>query len=283
MKLPRSNSISSVTLAFVAAGVCALSGCSDSAPPAPRTQPIAAVSAPREEPTVATVNGKPITREQLVGPLIDTYGLNLLLNMVQLELARQNAEKAGIKITPGNVDRERDYILKGAFPDADPKDYEQLLVQLLKQQNITAIQWDILLNTNATLRKMAEPMCVGKITEENIQQAFDIKYGAQAKIRDIQVSNIKEAQEVKRRLAAGEKFEDVAIALSQDPRTAAGGGEWPAFTFNTVSVSDLIKEQAFGLKVGEVSDPLNTGNAFHLIKVEKRIAPVDRQAGCAHA
>jgi foldase protein PrsA len=273
--------------AFAAAGLlCAVfaAGCSDHSLPRasasathddpPRLTGGPPVESPREDAAVARVNGKPITREQLVKPLIDTYGLNLLLNMIQLELARQNAAKAGLKVTPEDVAREKQFMLKGFFPDAKEEDYQQLLVQLLKQQNITQAQWEILLQTNACLRKMAEPLCAGKITEENIQQAFDLRYGAQVKIRDIQVSNIKEAQEVKKRLAEGQKFEEVAKALSQDTHTASQGGEWPAFAANSTTVSDLIKEQAFGLKPGEVSDPLNTGNAIHVITVEKRIAPV---------
>ena len=254
---------------------CALAaaGCADN-PGTPKNDTSKALTVqPPVDPAVATVNGKAISYDQLSRPLIDTYGLNLLLQIVQLELARQNVEKAGVKIVPADLERERQIILKGAFPDADPKDYDSLLVQLLTRQNITQAQWSILLNTNACLRKLAEPMCSGKITEETIQQAFDLQYGAQVKIRDIQVANIQDAQDVKRRLAAGEKFEDVARALSQDPRTAAVGGDRPAFSANNSTISPLIKEQAFSLKPGEVSDALNTGNAFHIIKVEKRIAP----------
>jgi parvulin-like peptidyl-prolyl isomerase len=164
-------------------------------------------------------------------------------------------------------------MLKGFFPDAEPGDYEQLLAQLLKQQSITPPQWQILLETNAHLRKMAEPLCAGKITEDNIKQAFDLQYGGLVKIRDIQVSNIAEAQEVKRRLADNEKFEDVARALSKDPRTAGLGGDWPAFSAKSTTVSDILKQQAFTLKVGEVSDALNTEGVFHIIKVEERIPP----------
>jgi foldase protein PrsA len=237
----------------------------------PATQP--AIAARVEEP-VAIVNGKPVARELLVKPLVEAYGLNLLLQIVQLELARQDAAKAGVTVTSADVTHERAFMLKGFFPDADEKDYDQLLAQLLKQQGITQPQWDILLQTNACLRKMAEPLTAHAITDENIKQAFDVRYGAQVKIRDIQVANLAEAQEVKRRLTAGEKFEDLAHTLSRDARTAALGGEWPAFAANSTTISDVIKEQAFVvLKPGEVSDVLNTEGVFHIIKLEQKIAP----------
>jgi foldase protein PrsA len=222
---------------------------------------------------IAVVNGKPIAREQLVRPLIDSYGLNMLLNLITLELARQDAAKAGLAISAADVRNERTIMLKGVFPDAEPADYDQLLVQLLKQQNITDAQFQILLETNAYLRKVAEPLCAGKISEENIQQAFDLRYGATVKIRDIKVNNLAEANEAKRRLAGGEDFAEVARALSRDPQTGALGGEWPAFAASSTRVSDVIKEQAFGLKVGEVSDVLNTEGAYHIIKVEQRNPP----------
>ena len=279
---------------LLAVGMLSIAGCVQDAPPAHPSQPmgdsiasakpiavgptsapikVVTIEVPRVEEPVAILNGKPIARDLLVKPLVEAYGLNLLLQIIQLELAKQDAAKAGISVTAADIQRERTTMLKGFFPDAEPSDYDQLLVQLLKQQSITPPQWQILLQTNAHLRKMAEPLCAGKITEDNIKQAFDLQYGGLVKIRDIQLSNIAEAQEVKRRLAAGEKFEDVAKALSKDARTAPLGGEWPAFSIKSTAISDIIKQQAFLLKVGEVSDALNTEGVFHVIKVDERIAP----------
>ena len=265
---------------LLSAGTAVLiGGCAENAPPAPAVQPpIHSTANPTAATTqsaepVAIVNGKPIARDQLVKPLVESYGLNLLLQIIQLELSRQDAAKAGVSVTPADIRNERAIMLKGFFPDAETGDYDQLLAQLLKQQAITPPQWEILLETNAGLRKMAAPICAGKITDENIRQAFDVQYGGMVRIRDIQISNLAEAQEVKRRLTTGEKFEDVARTMSRDPRIAALGGEWPPFSAKSTTVSDVIKQQAFGLKVGEVSDTLNTEGVFHVIKVEERLAP----------
>ena len=222
---------------------------------------------------IATVNGKPVTREQLTGPLIESYGLNYLLQLIQLELADQNAKKLGITIGPEDIQAESDIMVKGFFPEAEPGDYKNLLGQLLTQQNITRSQWQLLLQINSRLRRIAEPMCRGRITDENLKQAFDIHYGALAKIRIIQVSRTEEALAVKQRLATGDKFEDVAKELSRDKRTAALGGEFPAFPSNSTNVNSLIRDTAFGMKPGEVSDPLNTEGQLFIIKLEERQAP----------
>ena len=228
---------------------------------------------PASADVVAMVKGKPITRQQLVEPLIESYGLNYLLQLIQLELAIQHADEMHIVIGPAEIQAENDIMVKGFFPDAEAADYTQLLSQLLGKQNITASQWQLLLQINSRLRKIAEPMCRDRITDENLKQAFDVHYGALAKIRLIQISNMTEALTVQRRINGGEKFEDVARALSQDQRTAALGGEFPAFPANSTNVNLVIRDNAFNMKPGEVSDPINTDGKTYIIKLEERIAP----------
>jgi len=46
----------------------------------------------------------------------------LTVQISQLDLARQNAAKAGVTITPGDLRNERAIMLKGFFPDAEPSD-----------------------------------------------------------------------------------------------------------------------------------------------------------------
>ncbi|MFI5382438.1 MAG: peptidylprolyl isomerase, partial [Tepidisphaerales bacterium] len=92
-------------------------------------------------------------------------------------------------------------------------------------------------------------------------------------VRHIQVANLREANEVQRRLAAGEAFEQVAAALSQDKASRESGGELRAFTRAEPTLSPAFKEAAFALKEGEVSGPVSTGDAYHVIKLEQRIPP----------
>ena len=46
-----------------------------------------------------------------------------------------------------------------------------------------------------------------------------------------------------------------------------------AYGYFAPNVPAKFKEVAFALKNGEVSDPVEAENAFHLIKVENRIPP----------
>ena len=90
-------------------GTALLSGCGENNPPGtvcarcknfPPIPPIRTARAAKPGQTngmddvVATVSGEPITMRQLVDPLIESHGLTMLVNLVELELAKQNAAKA---------------------------------------------------------------------------------------------------------------------------------------------------------------------------------------------
>lgn len=236
--------------------------------------PAFAAPAAAPDPTMAVVNGEPISREEVVGPLVQASGLNFLLLTVQLKVAKQEAAKQGIVLKPQDVEAERGLTLKGLFPDSEQKDYDALIEQLLQKQGISRPQFDLIVETNAILRKVAEPQCVGKVTEENIKQAFDLKYGATVQIRDIKLDSQAAAEQARLRLKAGEPFESVAQRMSSDQQTRANGGLWPPFAAASPDVAELIKNEAFGLKEGEVSpDVIATEGAYHIIKVEKRNPP----------
>ena len=146
--------------------------------PPPTTMPRAAqTNSASADQVVARVNGNPITMRQLTQPLVEGYGLNILLNLVQLELAKQDAARKGINLSPHDVEVERDQTLSRLFQDADKADYDELFEQFLQQQRISKPEFDIVLTTNAYLRKIAEPQLKGMINEQNLQEAYRQMYG----------------------------------------------------------------------------------------------------------
>ena len=245
------------------------------------------------------VNGRAITLRQLQAPLIESYGLNLLLNLVQVELARQDAASAGVTVSPEDIRRETEQTVTALFKEANEKlqdklneaiesgktdeanrlreemrqDNERYFEQFLTKQRITRPEFDLVMETNAHLRKIVEPLLKDKITDESLREAFSVLYGENVVVRDIRCSNLQEIAEARRRLAAGEPFEKVAMELSRDSRTAPLGGELPAFSRQTSGLPETFKEVAFSLKSGEVSDPVQVEGAYHLIKLVQRIPP----------
>jgi len=71
------------------------------------------------------------------------------------------------------------------------------------------------------------------------------------------------------RIRAGEAFATVARDLSEDPPSAAKGGDIGEQTRGALAKE--IGDVAFTIPVGTVSDPVEMRNGFHLIRVESRI------------
>ena len=122
------------------------------------------------------------------------------------------------------------------------------------------------------------------ITESDLKSAYDDMVSAvrdekEVRARHILVPTEKEAQDVKKKLADGKSFEDVAKEFSKDPGSASQGGDLGYFTKDK-----MVKEfadAAFGLKKGEISDPVKSPFGWHIIKVEdsrKVAAPTFNEA-----
>jgi len=76
------------------------------------------------------------------------------------------------------------------------------------------------------------------------------------------------AEEVLKKLKAGEDFSKLASEVSEDPGTKDKGGELDFFPRGTMIPA--FEEVAFALKPGEISGPVETEYGYHLIKMEEK-------------
>lgn len=238
---------------------------------------------------VATVNKQAITVEQLHRPLIEAYGLNILIHLAQLELCKQKAAAAGVVVRPEDIAAERQRTLDQMFKEAvntetlhgtdqekeqfRQKEYERLLDQFFAARRVSRPEFDLAVQVTAYLRKLAEPGLAEQITDRHLQEGFNIMYGEKVRVRHIQLDNMRQCTEAQRRLREGEPFEKVASEMSTNARTRAAGGAVRPFSRAEPMWPDAFKDAAFSLKENEISDPVNTGDAIHLIKLEQRIPP----------
>jgi hypothetical protein len=225
------------------------------------------------DPVIARLAGEPIKLSQIQPILLEGYGLNILLNLVQLEAAKDEAERANIVVTEEDYNTERTLTLNKLFPDAEPAEIQPLYQQFLEQQRITAAEFDLVLRINTYLRKLAEPAVKGKVTDAALEDMFRQLYGETIRVRHIQLGNLQEVADAKHRLAAGEPFEKVASEMSRNARTAPLGGELPPFSRQASNFPQAFKDTAFALKEGEISDVVSAEGGYHLIKLEQRIPP----------
>jgi len=263
------------------------------APPPPPPNP--------DDQAVATMGDLAVTRGQLDAKLKEADGLNMLVELMELAVAKSQAAQANIVVTDADISQETQRYVGDIFKDdrqlqntrdqiADleragktdqanvvrqdlANDMARLLDQLLQNQKVTHTDFGIAMETVTYLRKIAEPQVGKRISEENLETAFNAIYGEKLRVRHIALANLQEVNEAKRRLAEGRPFDEVAREMSRNNQTAPLGGELPPFTRDTPGFPQAFKDTAFALKVGEISDPVEADGVYHLIKLEDRIPP----------
>ena len=231
---------------------------------------------------VALVNGHPIAREELIDVLLDAHGVEVLQQLIILRVAKQETRERALRVTKADVDAEfqssLDRIAANAGmsrEEATQQNKREALRQVLDERGISMAEFIIGMERNAHLRKLVEKDL--RITEETLREEFARRYGARVVVRHIQIDQrdgrgLNEALEL---LARGSDFADVARQLSKNPETAARGGEMEPFTFDDPEIPAALREGAFSLKEGGVSNPVLVGQFFHILKLERRI-PADQ-------
>ncbi|HOF17775.1 MAG TPA: peptidyl-prolyl cis-trans isomerase [Phycisphaerae bacterium] len=237
------------------------------APPA-ATQPAA------ESAVMARVNGKVIPMTELTDLLIRGYGLPLAEHLIANELVRQAAAEKGIKVTPAEVEAEHQRTLAKGFGGLeDAKQREQALQQYLEQRGLSRRQWDMTMWRNAALRRLAEGRV--QVTDEMLRAEFGNRYGRQVEVSHIQTATLADARAALKLLAEGQDFAAVARKLSLHP-SAQNGGKLPAIGAATPVPVPGIREAALALKkVGDVSEPVQAGTTFHILRLDHIIEPKD--------
>jgi peptidyl-prolyl cis-trans isomerase C len=208
-------------------------------------------TASAEDVVVAQINGVDIKQSDLdfaaseVGPQLANVAQNdrrrmLLQFVIENELMAEAAVKAGLDSGQSFEDRLK-YHKRRALRDAY---YDKSVRNAVPDDEA---------------KKIYDAKIAGMKPEEEIHA------------RHILVATEAEAKEVKQRLLKGEDFATVAKEKSKDP--SAEGGD-----LGFVGRGQMVKpfeDAAFALKVGDISDPVQTQFGWHIIKVEeKRTRPL---------
>jgi len=98
-------------------------------------------------------------------------------------------------------------------------------------------------------------------------------------VRDAEVRNLRKddattevaaqrkIQALYARLRAGDDFASVAQEYSEDPRTAAGGGDMGFVPTSALDSDPVLKKVIASLKVGQFSGVIRTKDGFHIVKL----------------
>ncbi|WP_274364864.1 peptidylprolyl isomerase [Paenibacillus thermotolerans] len=209
---------------------------------------------------VAKVNGVSISKEQLYDEMYALGGDQTLQNMIDEELIRQEAEKAGVTITDADIDKEIDKV-KSSFGSDEEFEYT------LASYGMTLDSLKENMKTQVQLRKLLEPQVT--VTDDDIKAYFDenlesLQTPEQMRASHILVETKEEAEAILKQLKEGADFAELAKEKSTDTQTAPSGGDLDFFERGRME--QAFDTAAFALKPGELSDIVETSYGYHIIK-----------------
>ena len=187
---------------------------------------------------------------------------NILKNMVQSEIVRQDAEKNKIVVEDKEVDDIMNQTIQGFGGEEGFKEalQEQGLTMEIAKDNI---------KNNILVEKYMNHLKEANTPEDkDLEKYFndhkeDLK---QVSASHILVEKEDEAKEIVKSLKGGEDFAKIVKEKSIDEGSKANNGSLGFF-----KKGDMVPEfekAAFSMKKGEVSDPVKSQFGYHIIKVE---------------
>jgi peptidyl-prolyl cis-trans isomerase C len=248
--------------------------------------------------TVATVNGEPITRNEVDSAFnrVRQFSRGNDASAVQLEgmmlgqlvdqaLLRGEAKKQGLKPSDADVDKQLADLKKG--PDGKPLSDSDFQARLA-EQNVTEDQL-----RDEIRRGLSGKVVMDRIAaKENVTEADLRKQYEEVKLRHILVSTSKlpdaqakaKAEKILAEVKAGKDFATLADEYSDDPGNApmkfdpktkkqvptgpkkGGFMDWAPATSYVPEFTDA----ALALKPGETSGLVKTQFGYHIIKLEDK-------------
>lgn len=238
------------------------------------------------EGTVATVNGAPISQEMLDAnytqylQMFQMYGADITTDEVKVaaqkaalesltaqELLRQEAEKRGLEVNDEEVEaglqKLADTYYSGSMDD---------LKAAVEQSKMTMDAYKQMLKDSLLQDKLRQAL-VDEPEVVDVVKARHILINAETENAE-QV-----AQDIITQLDNGADFATLAKEKSQDPGSAANGGDLGYFAVTGVTTSKMVDEfskAAQELEAGEYSKtPVKTQFGYHIILVEDKQSDVN--------
>lgn len=100
--------------------------------------------------------------------------------------------------------------------------------------------------------------------EAAVAEAMAVRRPARARVRQMLLDSLAEAEETRRRLDEGADFVELSRSVSRAPN-AAGGGELGQLTQG--GLSENLDQVIFALEEGEISDPVPGPSGYHIFQV----------------
>lgn len=202
--------------------------------------------------------------------LIDVVKTQLLDMLVQNKVEFLKAKADGVTVTADEISKMT----------TDAKSYyggDAGFKKFLVDQKMTEADFQKII-TEQIMNDKLRTKLGGTLTasEEEANQYFEKNKGSYEEVNadHILVKTEAEAKAIRDRVVKGEDFNKLAEELSIDPSAKENKGNLGFFARGAMVPE--FETAAFGMKAGEISQPIKTSYGFHIIKViEKKSAVYD--------
>ncbi|MCK5282706.1 MAG: peptidylprolyl isomerase [Nanoarchaeota archaeon] len=222
---------------------------------------------------VAIVNGGKITENDLdkeYSKISEEYQAlvskdQLLDQLINKKLVLQEANNQDILVSDSEIEEQLN-IVKQQFPT------EELFMEALEQQGLTLEIMGIQIEETILINKLLNQTVISdiEVSEQEISEyytgnneQFTAKEG-EIRVAHILAESEEEAGEIISILKNGRNFQDLAQAVSKDPSAEFNKGDLGFFSQGTMVAE--FEDEAFSLKVGQISEPVKTEFGYHIIK-----------------
>ena len=217
--------------------------------------------------TMATVNGRPISRQQLANEAMRRFGKDVLESIINKLLVMNELKEQGIQITERDINQA---ITDKAETFGLSADRYLKLIESKRDIKIDQYKNDIVWNELA-LRRIAEAQI--QVTNDELDKRMEFEFGAKVQVRQIALTDLEAAKTLREILRAEpENFEKLAKQHSIDTNSAAMGGLLPPIRRN--SGFPEFENVAFSLQPGQISEVFKVDGAFLVLRCE-RVFPAE--------
>jgi foldase protein PrsA len=237
--------------------------------------------------TIALVDGEPVSRLELVEALYRTYAAQYWPSYVSVVVVEREAKRLGIDVTELECDQlaEQKLAELSAQQGGDDKFAAQLEKQGFTMAEARAVyraQTRTALLIERLVRYERGTPAGKDAFEKRVRDSYEKTFGEKVQARHIYVKVMpgspeeewklaeKRATALHSRLKAGEEFEKLARAESDDQASKSRGGDLGLFGKSQFAQLPELNKLLFEMPVGFVSGPIRSAAGFHIVQITKK-------------
>ncbi|NUP99550.1 MAG: peptidyl-prolyl cis-trans isomerase [Armatimonadetes bacterium] len=240
-----------------------------------------------DEPLLATVNGRPVTRAEFLAGLEQRHGYEFAETALLSALILGAAEQAGLSPTSGEVEVQLDRFLAEHFNFSDERyrrwlnEFGHTEPELRREIAVQVTQFklrsrDVAVD-EAALKAWFEANQAAYVRPESMVFRQIILPAVGAPVDGAYPESRTQGLEILKKVRDGMAFEEAAGAYSEDPNAARNGGRiGPTAVAQLRDRAASLHAALTALKDGEVApEPVLFGSRYVLLQLVQRLAPIE--------